>query len=94
MIGLTKERKQYLSGVICLLFISICRRTLITFKIEILFCGYDYCDDNMKSKSSYIISLKLILVDAKNQVSPSKNEKKSDRDIFKALELDLHIAVF
>ena len=37
VIGLTKERKQCLSGVICLLFISICIRTLITFKIEFFF---------------------------------------------------------
>ena len=45
----------------------------------------------MKSKLNYIISLKLTLIDAKN--SSTKKEKKSNRDIFKAFEFNLHIAV-
>ena len=56
------------------------------------FCGNNYCDDNMKSKPNYMISLKHILIVAKNHISSSKKEK--NRDILKAFELNLHIAVF
>ena len=38
--------------------------------------GNDYCDDNMKSKPNNIISLKPILIDAKNYISSSKKERK------------------
>ena len=44
----TRERKQCSSGVICLLFLSICIRTMITFRMEIFFCGNDYCDNILK----------------------------------------------
>ena len=92
MISFTKARKQWSSRV-CLspLIKRINKDNNHVWNRNYFFCGNDNCDDNVKSKPNYIISLKHVLIVAKNYISSSEKEK--NRDILKAFELNLHIAV-